>query len=331
MAKSKKSKILASMLAVSTMAVFYAAPVMAGDATVTSNPGSLLISIDNNGDISSNGIYFDRGNNTVFGYVSIAGSNIAEALAGQSLDRINTISANSVIVGGETISASVIQNWNNMARANENVGGITRTPDTATTPGTGTTTIEGVLSVDGTTGGIYNAGNTFGVDASGNVDATSFYATTGDVSTTSYSLNTVGADLDTVEQRTQKITYVQSGDTTNISGRVIASGVTLNNGNISTNGTLVAREVANASGDTLSGVAGDVDDLTLSVSGVTEDVTELNHKTQNINTNGTYAGTTTFDGNVLYWQMVQSAMGVLWQLLMVWLAVLTLQQQLVLI
>ena len=31
MAKSKKSKILASMLAVSTMAVFYAAPVMAAE------------------------------------------------------------------------------------------------------------------------------------------------------------------------------------------------------------------------------------------------------------------------------------------------------------
>ena len=185
-----------------------------------------------------------------------------------------------------------------MARANENVGGITRTPDTATTPGTGTTTIEGVLSVDGTTGEIYNSGSTFGVDADGNVDAVSV-TTSGDVSTGIYTLNTVGADLDTVEQRTQKITYVQSADTTNISGKVIASGVTLNNGNINTNGTLVAREVANASGDTLSGVAGDVDDLTLSVSGVTKDVTELNHKTQNINTNGTYAGTTTFDGNVL--------------------------------
>lgn len=65
MAKSKKSKILAMALCASVMAGIYASPVMAGDATVTSNPGSLLISIDNNGDISSNGIYFDRGNNTV--------------------------------------------------------------------------------------------------------------------------------------------------------------------------------------------------------------------------------------------------------------------------
>lgn len=34
MAKNKKSKILASMLAVSTMAVFYAAPVMAADVSI---------------------------------------------------------------------------------------------------------------------------------------------------------------------------------------------------------------------------------------------------------------------------------------------------------
>lgn len=37
MAKSKKSKILASMLAVSTMAVFYVAPVMAREFTLDSN------------------------------------------------------------------------------------------------------------------------------------------------------------------------------------------------------------------------------------------------------------------------------------------------------
>ena len=40
MAKSKKSKILASMLAVSTMAVFYAAPVMAGDSTTDATAGT---------------------------------------------------------------------------------------------------------------------------------------------------------------------------------------------------------------------------------------------------------------------------------------------------
>lgn len=217
MAKSKKSKILASMLAVSTMAVFYAAPVMAGTASVINTDDGIAISIESTGTITgggqpNDGIYFDRAydNNAgaVYGMLTISSEKIAEALKGQDV----TFGA----VTADTIS---------------------------------------------------NTKDSFIVDSDGNVIATSV-ATSGDVLAGTYSLKTVGADLDTVEQRTQKITYVQSADTTNISGKVIASGVTLNNGNISTNGALVAKEVANISGDTLSGVAGDVDDLTLSVSGV---------------------------------------------------------------
>lgn len=204
MAKSKKSKILASVLAVSTMAVFYAAPVLAGDATVTSDPGRLLISIDNNGDISSNGIYFDRRNNAVFGYVSIAGSNIAEALTGQSLDRINTISANSVTVGGETINASVIQNWNNMARANENVGGIERESgvDFAGRP-LDTTTIEGKTTID----------------SLGRLNTDTVIATTGqfgDVIVTGNSLTNVG--------------FINGAEVSGSNGALTISGVELNNG-----------------------------------------------------------------------------------------------------
>ena len=50
MAKSKKSKILASMLAVSTMAVFYAAPVMAGDSDTKPTAGTgITISVEKDG------------------------------------------------------------------------------------------------------------------------------------------------------------------------------------------------------------------------------------------------------------------------------------------
>lgn len=48
MAKSKKSKILASMLAVSTMAVFYAAPVMAADNDIVAIDGNINFKIDGN-------------------------------------------------------------------------------------------------------------------------------------------------------------------------------------------------------------------------------------------------------------------------------------------
>ena len=294
MAKSKKSKILASMLAVSTMAVFYAAPVMAGDANIDATQGqgiTINVAVDGDPDAGGNGLYTQGPagliDYRVHGQLTITSANLVTALEGQTFNdlTINNLDTTNLTVNGETVDLSQLADVDL-----SNVKGITRSAG-ATTPGTGTTTIEGVLSVDGTTHEIYNAGNTFNVDDSGNVDAASFHATTGDVSTTRYSLNTVGADLDTVEQRTQKITYVQSVDTTNISGRVIASGVTLNNGNISTNGTLVAKEVANASGDTLSGVAGDVDDLTLSVASVSE-------LTQNIDADRTTAGITTFKGDV---------------------------------
>ena len=294
MAKNKKSKILASMLAVSTMAVFYAAPVMAGDANIDAMQGqgiTINVAVDGDPDAGGNGLYTQGPagliDYRVHGQLTITSANLVTALEGQTFNdlTINNLDTTNLTVNGETVDLSQLADVDL-----SNVKGITRSAG-ATTPGTGTTTIEGVLSVDGTTHEIYNAGNTFNVDDSGNVDAASFHATTGDVSTTRYSLNTVGADLDTVEQRTQKITYVQSVDTTNISGRVIASGVTLNNGNISTNGTLVAKEVANASGDTLSGVAGDVDDLTLSVASVSE-------LTQNIDADRTTAGITTFKGDV---------------------------------
>ena len=294
MAKNKKSKILASMLAVSTMAVFYAAPVMAGDANIDATQGqgiTINVAVDGDPDAGGNGLYTQGPAGLidyhVHGQLTITSANLVTALEGQTFNdlTINNLDTTNLTVNGETVDLSQLADVDL-----SNVKGITRSAG-ATTPGTVTTTIEGVLSVDGTTHEIYNAGNTFNVDDSGNVDAASFHATTGDVSTTRYSLNTVGADLDTVEQRTQKITYVQSVDTTNISGRVIASGVTLNNGNISTNGTLVAKEVANASGDTLSGVAGDVDDLTLSVASVSE-------LTQNIDADRTTAGITTFKGDV---------------------------------
>ena len=53
MAKSKKSKILASMLAVSTMAVFYATPVMAADTFIEAGDSSITVTdTGNNGKIT---------------------------------------------------------------------------------------------------------------------------------------------------------------------------------------------------------------------------------------------------------------------------------------
>ena len=302
MAKSKKSKILASMLAVSTMAVFYATPVMAGSVnSITGNSSGIHFDFgyekDDNTSISggeisgSDGIYVagPAGNeiggvtHTIVGKFTITSDAVINALEGKTFNdlTINNLDTTNLTVNGETVDLSQLADVDL-----SNVKGITRSAG-ATTPGTGTTTIEGVLSVDGTTGEIYNSGSTFGVDADGNVAAVSV-TTSGDVSTGRYTLNTVGADLDTVEARTQKITYAASADTTNISGRVVAGGVTLNGGNVNTTGTVAAKEFANSSGDTLGGVADDVDAVTLSVAEVAE-------KTQNMTAT---PGNTSFTGNV---------------------------------
>lgn len=251
MAKSKKSKILASMLAVSTMAVFYAAPVMAGDGSIQAgtNVGGIKITIDRE-DFGQDGTA-DSGNymyyhydgalgsqSKVSGQLFISSENIAEALKGQDV----TFGA----VTADTISA---------------------------------------------------ASGAFEVNSEGIVDAASFNATTGDISTTRYSLNTVGADLDTVEEKTAAMyhTTVNGQHLTTISGKVVAGDVTMQNGNITTTGTLVAREVANSSGVTLSNLDNAVDTLNTSVAGVTTDITDLQNKTQNMSAGRNY---TTFRGSL---------------------------------
>lgn len=197
MAKRGKSKILASMLAVSTMAVFYTAPVMAADLTVdVGNGGNLSTSIE-----------FPWGGGfdvlPVTGTFTVAGSDIANALSGQDVT-LGAVSANSVTTTGDIVSHNGTQE---------------------------------------------------------------------------YSLNQIGRNTQAIYGVT-----VNGQNVTSINGRVVAGNVTMENGNITTNGTVVAREVANSSGVTLSNL--------------NNAVNTLNNKTQNIDAEKTTAGTTTFNGDV---------------------------------
>ena len=87
MAKSKKSKILASMLAVSTMAVFYAAPVMAGDANIDATQGqgiTINVAVDGDPDAGGNGLYTQGPagliDYRVHGQLTITSANLVTAL-----------------------------------------------------------------------------------------------------------------------------------------------------------------------------------------------------------------------------------------------------------
>lgn len=146
MAKRGKSKILASMLAVSTMAVFYAAPVMAADLSVT---------LDGQGIVANETVGFITEHHAVTGTLTIGESALTTALSGTDLT-LNSVTAN-------TISTT---------------------------------------------------GNNFTVGTDGDVKANSV-TTTGDVSTASYSLNTVGAN-------TAGIT--KSGSVTTVEGVAFAQG-----------------------------------------------------------------------------------------------------------
>lgn len=91
MAKSKKSKILASMLAVSTMAVFYVAPVMAAE---------LEVELDGQGIVANEEVLpdvFEK--HEVTGTLTIAGAEIATALTDTDLT-LNSVTANTISTTG---------------------------------------------------------------------------------------------------------------------------------------------------------------------------------------------------------------------------------------
>lgn len=153
MAKSKKSKILASMLAVSTMAVFYAAPVMAGDGSIQAgtNVGGIKITIDRE-DFGQDGTA-DSGNymyyhydgalgsqSKVSGQLFISSENIAEALKGQNVTfgavTADTISAAS---GAFEVNSEGIVD---AASFNATTGDITTNKYSLNTVGAGLATVE---------------------------------------------------------------------------------------------------------------------------------------------------------------------------------------------
>ena len=90
MAKSKKSKILASMLAVSTMAVFYVAPVMAAE---------LEVELDGQGIVANEEVGVITEKHEVTGTLTIAGAEIATALTDTDLT-LNSVTANTISTTG---------------------------------------------------------------------------------------------------------------------------------------------------------------------------------------------------------------------------------------
>ena len=151
------------------------------------------------------------------------------------------------------------------------------------------------------------------------VAANGAFKVTNDGATTATNfVTTDGADLNKVNDNTAAITRTQNEDgvyKTTVSDRLYVDSITQNSGGfwISANGQAsfsrgqvlidydgnldlskaTSGNISMKDGATVDGV--DVSEL----SSAAGDISDLQHKTQNINSAGTYEGTTTFDGNVL--------------------------------
>ena len=115
MAKSKKSKILASMLAVSTMAVFYAAPVMAAEFTLDSN-SSVTTGTTTSGGYEQNEVHVNI-DDGVNGSQTIGTFYSNEMEAGFKTDYTMTASTFTLEAGGRTWASLTV---NGLTYTNQN-------------------------------------------------------------------------------------------------------------------------------------------------------------------------------------------------------------------
>ena len=199
MAKNKKSKILASMLAVSTMAVFYAAPVMAAKFTLDSNSSVTTETTTSTGGYTQNEVRVNISDGFSSDTIGTFYSNKEEA--GFKTDYTMTANTFKLEAGGEiwasltvggleytdrntlnnvslTADGLTFSNLNSEATAVLNAAAInswnekTQNIDVTRTSA-GTTTFKGNVNVDGavnagngsTVGGVYfHSGNVAGIN-----------------------------------------------------------------------------------------------------------------------------------------------------------------------
>ena len=348
MAKNKKSKILASMLAVSTMAVFYAAPVMAANVSIDSSNLSTTwqVSPGNTQQVQFRGGSIDLDsadlaaalkNQTIQlgadGHLQVASGNflIGDVYIGATADTLtlDTAAGNPITLsfsdlqgivrqdnvtadnkgiteiegtlvvngqsevistfGGElTIDGNgnlrtvndVVSSYQNKNYSLNNIGqnteGIVRKD---VVDGKGMTEIENTLVVNGKTGVISTYGGQFTLDANGNVK------TVGDISTSNYSLNTVG-------NNTSGITSHSDGKVTTIEG---AFSVNENGYIYNANGSFQVTRDGAITASSYNGVTLAIDGNQVLVGDI--DVNDLYGRTKGIDRLGSNgAGTTSIEG-----------------------------------
>lgn len=283
MAKNKKSKILASMLAVSTMAVFYAAPVMAADVSIwqdtTGNKIDFIVENDKGTAVPV--VTFDNGGLTVYN-----GSGTWPVFeidrhqgALRAADGHFTVDAyGNVISKGNITSTDGIRSYD-LNTIGANTAGIRREID----DGGHKTIIEEQLVVNRDSQVISNIGGSFTVDGSGNLVASTLGNRSG----------TFGVDGEGAVKAANGAFYVDKDG--NVKSKLIngvdvkavegtVDGLTIDVDNLTADTSRLSANVDDLSADTKR-LTGNVEDLKTDTKNIRTDVSNLSADTQRLSGN----------------------------------------------
>lgn len=276
MSKTKKSKLLASMLCAAVMAGLHAAPVMAGDATITGGSEGIKNTINKDGDTSGNGIYFDREiewAGRVFGSLTITPDQLAAGIKGEDVE-FGKVTANTLSVGGKdvvklngskvNVNADVINGGflkvtndnGKMVFAVDSKGAVKAANGNFGIADDGTVSVggdetNGKAIINGTTGDITTKGNVYAVNGSfDNI-------TTGTITAANGSFKVEEGNGETVVAGSMIYSKNQNGSYGMLNGNrltLIGDGnkFSIVNGNVETTGTVTAAQDVVANGYSLA-------------------------------------------------------------------------------
>lgn len=268
MSKTKKSKLLASMLCATVLAGLYAGPVMAGDGSTSATKGSgISINIQTDGTPGGEGLYvYNWGGGTQAGFqlggqINISTDNLVSALYNSSL------TLDTVTIGGQAINATTIGEFkDDYSALKDKVAALDPTDLTSR-----------VNTLETNTAGISREGNTTKI--SGNLSLNGSVTANSNIITTSGFKVRSGSG------------YAFNADASGITvgnvpgpGQEVYFKVDASNGNVETRGTVTATEDVVANGTSLVNVGAGLDKATNDIATLRTDTNTLRTDVNTVDT-----------------------------------------------
>lgn len=268
MSKTKKSKLLASMLCATVMAGLYAGPVMAGNGSTSAEIGSgITIDIAKDGTPGNEGVYIWYEGGVVeapykiSGKINITTDNLVTALHNSSL------TLNTVTIGGQAINATTIGEFkDDYSALKDKVAALDPTDLTSR-----------VNTLETNTAGISREGNTTKI--SGNLSLNGSVTANSNIITTSGFKVRSGSG------------YAFNADASGITvgnvpgpGQEVYFKVDASNGNVETRGTVTATEDVVANGTSLVNVGAGLDKATNDIATLRTDTNTLRTDVNTVDT-----------------------------------------------